>query len=92
MGLSRNEVAAVVKRLREAVRHKQCWTCDCLQGLLTQLEIDAEEDVSDIVDPLKVQSERMHGCMGCEPCPPGGVYADYLRCDNNGNCCDKPEI
>jgi hypothetical protein len=21
----------------------------------------------------------MHGCMGCDPCGPGGVYADYLR-------------
>ncbi|MDY7010821.1 MAG: hypothetical protein SVV80_08730 [Planctomycetota bacterium] len=91
MDLSRKDVIDIVKRLREAIRYKQCLTYDCLQGLLTQLEIDAQEDVSDIIEPLKVPPDRMHGCLGCEPCPPGEVYADYLRRRNNGNYCGEKE-
>ena len=87
MALSRGQVAARIERLRQAVRHEQCWTCDCLQGFLTQLELDAGEDVGDLTAPLKVPAEAMHGCLGCDPCPPGQVYADYLR---SGQCgCGK---
>ena len=77
--LSREEVSAVIRRLRESVAHEPCWTCDCLQGLLMQLELDASEDVTDLTADLKVPRDRMHGCLGCDPCPPGEVYADVLR-------------
>jgi hypothetical protein len=83
MAPSREEVVETLQRLREAVRHEPCWTCDCLQGLLTQLELDAEEDVTDLTSDLKVSRERMHGCLGCDPCPSGALYADYLRTCND---------
>ncbi len=79
MALSRTQVQAVLERLQRVVRHDPCWSCDCLQGLLTQLELDAGEDVTDLTARLKVPRDRMHGCLGCDPCPPGAVYADYLR-------------
>ena len=72
-------MADIIDRLRRQVRHDPCWTCDCLQGFLTQLELDADQDVSDLTDELKIDREQMHGCLGCDPCPPGKVYADYLR-------------
>lgn len=85
MDLSREEVAAIIETLRKAVRHEPCWSCDCLQGLLTQLELDAAEDVSGLTGPLKVDRGRMHGCLGCDPCPPGEVYASFLRKCNCGD-------
>jgi len=73
------------------VRHEQCRTCDCLQGLLTQLERDADEDVTDLTGGMKVAASEMHGCLGCDPCPPGEAFAEYLRrcarCGNNQEGC-----
>ena len=79
MPLSRKQVVGILRRLREVVLHEPCWTCDCLQGLLTQLELDGEEDVTELTADLKVPRDRMHGCLGCDPCPPGQVYVGYLR-------------
>ena len=79
MSVNRGDAKNILDRLRASVQHEECWTCDCLQGLLTQLELDADEPIADLVGPLKVPNERMHGCLGCDPCPPGEVYAGYLR-------------
>jgi len=58
---------------------EECRTCDCFQGFLTQLELDSREDVSDIIAPLKVSRDKMHGCLGCDPCPPGAAFSKYIR-------------
>ncbi len=79
MGLTRNEVAQWLRKLQGSKRHEPCETCESLQGLLMQLELDADEDVSDLLDSVKTRPERMHGSFGCSPCPPGEVYAEYLR-------------
>lgn len=85
-GLSRADAARRLDKARQAVPKDACWSCDCFQGFLTQLELDAAEDVTDLTDPLKVPREQMHGCLGCDPCPPGEAYSQYLR---RGNCgCD----
>jgi len=72
------QVEACVDRLRESIAREECWTCDCLQGLLTQLELDGPE-AAEAVEPLKVRRERMHECLGCDPCPPGALFAEFLR-------------
>jgi len=90
MSLTRGQVAAMIDKLRACVRHEPCWTYDCLQDLLTQLELDTDQDVSDMTDELKTDREQMHGCLGCDPCLPGEVYADYLRgsdCHCGKECC-----
>lgn len=90
MGLARKQVASLLSRLRGVVRHEPCWTCDCLQGFLTQLELDADQDVSDLTGELKIDRDEMHRCLGCDPCPPGEVYAGYLRssaCNCGKECC-----
>lgn len=74
-----NQVQEIVKKLENSVARPECLTCDCFQGLLTQLEIDCPEDITDITNPLKTPKEKMHGCLGCEPCPAGQLYSDYLR-------------
>jgi len=77
--LSRNQVQEIVKGLENSVARPECLTCDCFQGLLTQLELDGADDISDLTSRLKTSTEKMHGCLGCDPCPAGALFAQYLR-------------
>ena len=77
--VTRKDVERVVHDTVAGFRRKECRTCDCFQGFLTQLEIDAAQDVGDITTPHKVDKARMHGCLGCDPCPPGAAFAAYLK-------------
>jgi len=74
-----DEVKSFLEKLRASPQKEECWSCDCLQGLLYQLELDAGEEVAELTISLKVPSSEMHGCLGCEPCPPGEVFARYIR-------------
>ena len=65
--------------MRSDIVRPECRTCDCFQGLLTQIELDCTEDISDITNPLKVPKEKMHGCLGCNPCPAGELFCEYIR-------------
>lgn len=78
-GLSRKEVEKLVERVKNEASKPQCLTCDCFQGFLVQLEMDCPENVGDIVTPLKVSKEKMHGCLGCVPCPAGELFCEYIR-------------
>ena len=77
--LSIEEVRSVLEDLKGAITREECRTCDCMQGLLTQLELDAAEDVTGLTAPFKTTLEMMHGCLGCDPCPPGALFAAYIR-------------
>ena len=83
--LSRNQVQAIIKDLENSIVRPECLTCDCFQGLLTQLELDCPEDISDLTTRLKNSTGGMHGCLGCSPCPPGTLFAHYLRSKNNND-------
>lgn len=77
--LTRDDVQRLLAQLEESITRPECRTCDCLQGYLTQLELDADDDVSDLTVPLKVARDRLHGCLGCDPCPPAVLYSCHLR-------------
>ena len=77
--LTRDEINTLVENLARAFQHDECGTCDCFQGFLTQLELDHGEGASDITRKYKPAGKRMHGCLGCDPCPPGAAFAEYLR-------------
>jgi hypothetical protein len=78
--LTAHEVPELLDALTQTVKRPECWTCDCLQVFLTQLELDAtEEEVADLIGPLKAPPEKTRTCKGCYRCPPGSMYADYLR-------------
>lgn len=67
------------KKIRKAAIKNDCWTCDCLQGFITQLLIDLErEDTSELKKLLK-DKQFLHSCLGCDPCPPGELFTKYLR-------------
>jgi hypothetical protein len=82
-GLTRDEVKRAVEQAEAGIPHEGCLRCDCFQGFLTQLEMDAAENVSDLTGRPRVPREEMHGCLGCDPCPPGSLFADYLRRQQN---------
>ena len=77
--LSRNQIKNIIKELENSVARAECLTCECFQGLLTQLELDSQEDLHDLTGHIKIPTGKMHGCLGCEPCPGGELFADYLR-------------
>ncbi len=77
--LTAKEVKALLARLKESIEKEECSSCDCLQGLITQIELDATEDVTHLTAPFVVPREKMHPCLGCDPCPPGALYSDYIR-------------
>lgn len=54
-----------------------CPTCACYQGFLTQMDLDGASDVR--IDEMKVDASKMHKCNGCEVCPPGNLYAAYIK-------------
>jgi hypothetical protein len=77
--LKRTEVQELIESVRREMPHEDCRTCDCFLGFVTRLELDCREDVSDITNPLKTQTDQVHGCLGCNPCPPAEAYTEYIR-------------
>jgi hypothetical protein len=81
------EVESILNRLTSALPHDACQTCECFQGFLVQLLIDADQEAARLVASHRVERGAMHGCLGCDPCPPGDQYADYRaerRADSRG--------
>ena len=82
-GLTHDEVENLVNDVLDDIERDACRTCDCMQGYLVQLELDAAEDVSDAIGPLKVDREGIHGCLGCDPCVPGEHFSRYIRSNDS---------
>jgi hypothetical protein len=76
--LTKEQVQALLTQLEEQVGRPECWSCECLQGFIAQLELDAADDAK----PLLARYKKVHGevqpCRGCEPCPPAEIFAAYL--------------
>ncbi len=79
MKIERNEIQRLIDNLLCEMPREDCRTCDCFLGFVTRLELDSREDVSDITNPLKVSKAQIHGCLGCDPCPPAEAYTNYTR-------------
>jgi hypothetical protein len=69
----------LLERLGPWLKEERCKTCDCLQGALVQIELDSGEEMKGLVKPYRVPRERMHHCLGCEPCPPAEALSDHIR-------------
>jgi len=87
--LSIDKAKDLVERLRSSMCRDECRDCECLQGVLVQIEIVAGEDVSEITGPLKVSAEQMHSCLGCNPCPPAEIFGD-ISCNQWHDLRSKP--
>ena len=81
--LTIEDINTIVRELEAALPHDECRSCECLQGYLTQLHLDAPEDAGTLLRPWLAARGEMHGCLGCDPCPPGDQFAAYLRGPNS---------
>lgn len=72
------EIAALLAKLHEEMPHSECGTCECAQGFLSQLELDAVDDAKPLLAQYRTPAKRAHRCLGCEPCPSAAMFAEYL--------------
>jgi len=76
--LTKKGVEALLDRLKSEVKRPECWSCECLHGFIAQMEMDAAPEAKPLLAKYKVPSAKIHACAGCEPCPPAGIFAEYL--------------
>ena len=85
--------------LRPALAEDKCSTCECLQGALVELQMALEElpaggEQTDLLGVISTALRRgdSHACLGCEPCNPGNILADFYRAQQAAEaaqpCCD----
>jgi len=77
--LSRGEVQAFLEAAADSFPHDACLTCECFLGFVTRLHVDTDETSQDLIREYRVERKSMHSCLGCDPCPPGDLYAEYAR-------------
>lgn len=75
----RSDVHNRIDDLLRNIPREECRTCDCLLGFVTRLKLDAKEKAASILQPMKVLKDQIHGCLGCDPCPPAEAYSNYIR-------------
>ncbi|MFQ6014796.1 MAG: hypothetical protein ACE5NP_05075 [Anaerolineae bacterium] len=70
---------SVLTSLAAYYRLERCRECECLQGALVQLSLESEDEgLQAEIESLQVARSEMHGCLGCDPCPPADLLAEYL--------------
>ena len=79
MKLTREQVSGWIQKAEDNFRHEDCATCECYLGFLAQMEIDGDQEARDYLSKHKPARDEIHACLGCDPCPPGILYSDYLR-------------
>lgn len=86
MGADLPLVAATWHALQPLVDDEKCSACECLQGALVELKLALEELpdgperarlLSDVGTAMQVRPT--HGCLGCQPCNPGDILAEFYR-------------
>jgi hypothetical protein len=77
--LTRQEVQVFLEEAADSFPHSACLTCECFLGYVTRLRVDSDKTSQDLIEEYKVERDSMHNCLGCDPCPPGDLYAEYIR-------------
>ena len=77
--LNRDDIQAMLHEAEDSFPHgMDCNACECFLGYIAQLRIDSDSVNKDLFTPYKVDRKDMHHCLGCDPCPPGDLYAGYM--------------
>lgn len=84
--LNRDEIQTMLHEAEDSFPHAMdCNSCECFHGYIAQLRIDSDSADKDLFTPYKVNRAEMHHCLGCDPCPPGDLYAEYVKKKQNLN-------
>ena len=78
-GLLVSEIKDLIKKAEKSFRHEECATCECYLGYITQLVIDSGPEGQQFLKDYQPDRDQIHFCLGCDPCAPGILYANYLR-------------
>jgi hypothetical protein len=72
--------------LQPFVHEEKCSACECMLGALVELRLSLEElPASPEQDQLlaaignAMQVGAPHACLGCQPCNPSNILADFYR-------------
>lgn len=77
--LTQDEVQKFLASAAELFPHDECLSCECFLGYVTRLRMDSGADSQDLIAKYQVERNSMHSCLGCDPCPPADLYAEYDR-------------
>jgi hypothetical protein len=77
--LSKPEVMTLINQAIDSFPRKEFPTCECYLGFVTQLEMLSDESSQQFLEIHKPERDQIHSCLGCDPCPPGDQYAEFLR-------------
>ena len=77
--LTRQEVQIFLEEAADSFPHDACLTCECFLGYVIRLRVDSDKTSQDLIGGYQVERKSMHSCLGCDPCPPGDLYAEYIR-------------
>ena len=77
--LTRQEVQAFLAEAAGSFPHDACLTCECFLGYVVRLRVDSDNTSQDLIGEYQVERGCIHSCLGCDPCPPGDLYAEYIR-------------
>jgi len=83
--LTKAEITILLQEASVAFRHEECATCENYLGYLTQLELDGDQEARLYLAKHTPPRSEIHACLGCDPCPPGLLYAEYLLEKNRKN-------
>jgi hypothetical protein len=87
--------------IQPCLHEEKCVECECLQGALMEIRL-ALEDLPATADQDRLLSgvrhamngRSPHACLGCDPCNPGNILADFYRAQQASEvatptaCCD----
>ncbi len=76
--LSTGDIKSLLTELEVSITRSECRTCECFQGFLAQLEGDCKPEALPLIQSMEVSDDRLHACLGCDPCPPADIYTRYL--------------
>jgi hypothetical protein len=79
MKLSPAQVKALLDEATESFPLGACPSCECFLGYVAQLHVDSDAGSRDHLRSYKAEWNSIHSCLGCNPCPPGDLYAEYQR-------------
>ena len=77
--LTREEVQTFLAEAADSFPHGACLTCECFLGYVVRLRVDSDKTSQDLIGEYKVERNSIRSCLGCDPCPPGDLYAEYVR-------------
>jgi hypothetical protein len=77
--ITSSQIESLLSEAKEAFPHDECPTCECFLGYVARLRADADADGKVLAAACQIEKARIHSCLGCDPCPPGDLFANYTR-------------